>query len=39
VPKAPAFRLGDRVRVRVDALDRDRKQIRFSVLPLDERTD
>lgn len=35
VPNAPAFRMGDRIRVRVDAIDRDRKQIRFSVIPPD----
>ncbi|MGH9862690.1 MAG: ribonuclease R family protein [Candidatus Acidiferrales bacterium] len=32
VPDAPAFRLGDRVRVRVDRIDHLRKQIQFSVV-------
>jgi len=32
VEAAPAFRMGDRVRVRVDRLDRQRKQVQFSVL-------
>ncbi|MGH9788901.1 MAG: hypothetical protein ACRD4U_09400, partial [Candidatus Acidiferrales bacterium] len=31
VPDAPAFRLGDRIRVRVDRIDRLLKQIQFSV--------
>ncbi|MFQ5662982.1 MAG: ribonuclease R family protein [Terriglobia bacterium] len=31
VPHAPAFRLGDRVRVRVDRIDRVLKKIQFSV--------
>jgi hypothetical protein len=31
VKDAPAFRLGDRIRVRVDRIDRLVKQIQFSV--------
>ena len=32
VQDAPAFRMGDRVRVRVDRIDRQRRQIQFSVV-------
>lgn len=32
VPDAPAFRMGDRVRVRVDRIDRARRQLQFSVV-------
>ncbi len=32
VPNAPAFHLGDRIRVRVDRIDRQRRQIHFSVV-------
>jgi ribonuclease R len=32
VPDAPAFRMGDRVRLRVDRIDRVRRQLQFSVV-------
>ena len=32
VPNAPAFRMGDRVRVRVDRIDRTRRKLQFSVV-------
>ncbi|MGH9805050.1 MAG: S1 RNA-binding domain-containing protein, partial [Candidatus Acidiferrales bacterium] len=32
VPGAPAFRMGDRVRVRVDRIDRTRRKLQFSVV-------
>jgi len=36
-PDAPAFRLGDRLRVQVAAIDRDQKRIRFAILPAPEK--
>jgi hypothetical protein len=32
VPDAPAFHLGDRLRVRVDRIDRQQKRLHFSVV-------
>lgn len=32
VPHAPAFRMGDRIRVRVDRIDRTRRKLQFSVV-------